>query len=115
MTAPPCRPVAPVTRTILSLLVTLPSHLCRWVDLLCDLLQRREDLWILRLQFPIHCHVLRRILTQEDERLPNAVRIVDGLGDLLHHCLLRLRADAGRRLHEDDRHGCSPFEMGRKP
>src|SRR5262249_14872758 len=78
MTAPPCRPVAPVTRISRprSVVVTAGSSL--------NLLQGLDDPGVLRLQAAVHGHVVHLVLAKEDEGVSDVIGLVDGLRDFLH-------------------------------
>src|SRR5262245_35793398 len=104
MTAPPCRPVAPVTRTSRSRsIVTARS--------LPDLLEGLDDLRVLRLQAAVHGHVVHLVLAEKDEGVSDVIGLVDGLRDSLHHLPLGLRADPRGSVDEDDRHDVLLFPV----
>ena len=66
--------------------------------------QRFENPRVLRLQPTVHCHALCGILAQEDQSVPYVVRLIDRLGQLLHHLALGIRADTLRCLDEQNWH-----------
>src|SRR6266705_6132574 len=71
-----------------------------------------QDFGVFRLNSPMHGHVFNRIFTQEDQRVPDVVCLVDRFGNLLHHRPLLLGTDA--RGASINRTGIfhSPFRLG---
>src|SRR5215470_12787911 len=70
-----------------------------------DFLERLDNLRVLRLEAAVHGDVLCGILAQEDQRVADVIGLVDRARDLLHHSLLGLGPNAGRRFDKADRHG----------
>src|SRR5215471_18422206 len=77
-----------------------------------NFLQGLENLGILRLQPPIHSHILGRIFAQEHQRVTYVIGLIDGFSDLRYHPCLGLRPNPGRRFNEYHWHDLeSPSQM----
>src|SRR5262249_40378907 len=69
-----------------------------------DLLQGFEYHRILRLEFSVHGHVFRHVLTKKNQRVPNVIGLINRRGYLFHHLSFGLRANPRWSFYEYDWH-----------
>src|SRR5262249_18094495 len=120
MTAPPCRPAAPLTSTVLFVLTIAHFSSCcclyrAWQPVhdtqvafqrqsnlettsrcyeqqveLASGTDLLQDFRVFRPETPIHGHIFNRVFIKEDQSVTDVIGLIDGGGDLFHHLPFRL-------------------------
>ena len=79
------------------LTLKLPAECSKvFVSICADLFQRFQDLGVFGLKTAVLGDILRRIFTQEDQRISDVIGLINCARDLLYHPLLCFDANAGR-------------------